>query len=60
MYTVHAVFEEPYIMKYYLNSVGLEIDYGFEAVCDFVLRSFERAFVCRTRVPRLSSTTLRS
>ena len=44
VYTVHAVFEEPYFMEYYLNSVGFEIDYGCEAVCDFVLRSFERAF----------------
>ena len=52
VYTVHAVFVEPYVMECYMNSVGFEIDYGFETVCDFVLRSFERAFEWRrTRVP---------
>ena len=41
VYTVHAVFVEPYVLECYTNPVGFEIEYGFETVCDFVLRSFE-------------------
>ena len=41
VYTVHAVFVEPDVLECCMNSVGYEINYGFETIFDFVLRSFE-------------------